>query len=135
MKWLTFELIKAQLRLDDEQARLERTLLELYGESAEATVLQLTRRTVDDLVEEYGEVPRPLIHASLLLVDLSYQHRTMVSVQSMSMVPYTFDLLVKPYMRLTTGDTGGDDILPDGTLMDADGLVLMGSDGAVLVGG
>ena len=135
MKWLTFELIKAQLRLDDEQAGLERTLLELYGESAEVTVLQLTRRTVDDLVEEYGEVPRPLIHASLLLVDLSYQHRTMVSVQSMSMVPYTFDLLVKPYMRLTTDDTGGDDILPDGTLMDTDGLVLMGSDGAVLVGG
>lgn len=135
MKWLTFELIKAQLRLDDEQAGLERTLLEFYGESAEATVLQLTRRTVDNLVEEYGEVPRPLIHASLLLVDLSYQHRTMVSVQSMSMVPYTFDLLVKPYMRLTTDDTGGDDILPAGTLMDADGLVLMGSDGAVLVGG
>lgn len=135
MKWLTFELIKAQLRLDDEQAGLERTLLEFYGESAEATVLQLTRRTVDNLVEEYGEVPRPLIHASLMLVDLSYQHRTMVSVQSMSMVPYTFDLLVKPYMRLTTDGTGGDDILPAGTLMDADGLVLMDSDGAVLIGG
>lgn len=132
MKWLNIEMIHQHLRLDTS---LEDTLLELYAESAEATVLQLTRRTVDDLVEEYGEVPRPLILASLMLVDLSYQHRTMASAQSMSMVPYTFDLLVKPYMRLTTDDTGGDDILPDGTLLDADRLVLTDSDGAVLIGG
>ena len=132
MKWLNIEMIHQHLRLDTS---LEDTLLELYAESAEATVLQLTRRTVDDLVEEYGEVPRPLILASLMLVDLSYQHRPMASAQSMSMVPYTFDLLVKPYMRLTTDDTGGDDILPDGTLLDADGLVLTDSDGAVLIGG
>ena len=35
MKYLTFEQIKAQLRLDDAQATEEHDLLELYGEAAE----------------------------------------------------------------------------------------------------
>jgi hypothetical protein len=48
----------------------------------------------------YGRIPAPLIHASLMLVDVSYQHRSPVSPQNMSIVPYTFDILVKPYMRL-----------------------------------
>ena len=35
MRYLTFEQIKAQLRLDDVQADMERDLLEMYGEAAE----------------------------------------------------------------------------------------------------
>jgi hypothetical protein len=36
-----------------------------------------------------------------MLVDVSYQYRSPVSAQNMSIVPYTFDLLVKPYVKLT----------------------------------
>ena len=36
-----------------------------------------------------------------MLVDLSYQQRSPVSPVSMYAVPYTFDLLIKPYMKLT----------------------------------
>ena len=102
MKYLTFEQIKQQLRLDDEQAQLEHDLLELYGESAENTVLNLLNRTITDVYEQHGCIPRPLVHATLMLVDNAYKERSPISPQSMSAVPYAFDLMLKPYMRLTT---------------------------------
>ena len=102
MKYLTFEQIKAQLRLDDEQAELEKDLLEDYGEAAEDTVLNICNRTLEDIFEQYGKVPAPLRRATLLLVDNSYKERSPISPQNMSSVPYAFDLLIKPYMRLTT---------------------------------
>jgi uncharacterized phage protein (predicted DNA packaging) len=102
MKFLTFDQIKAQLRLDDEQAQEEHELLEMYGEAAEDTVLNLCNRTITDIYEQYGMVPKALVQAALMLVAQSYQHREPSSPQNLSAVPYTYDLLLKPYMRLTT---------------------------------
>ena len=101
MKYLTFDQIKAQLRLDDEQAEMEQNLLEMYGESAEETVLNLLNRSMEDIMEQYGTVPKPLMHATLMLVDNAYKERSPISPQSMSAVPYAFDMMLKPYMRLT----------------------------------
>ena len=136
MKWLTFELIKAQLRLADEQAELERTLLELYGEAAEETILAMTNRTEASLrTVGGGNIPSRAVQASLLLVDLSYKERSPASPQNMSMVPYSFDLLLKPLMRLTVGDDGDDDgDIPAGALYDCDGVLLCDADGTVLCG-
>ena len=100
MKFLTFDQIKAQLRLDDEQAEEERDILELYGESAEDAVLSLVRRNMANLVETYGRIPKQIVQATLMLVAISYQHREPASQQNMYAVPYTFDLLIKSYMRL-----------------------------------
>ena len=100
MKFLTFDQIKAQLRLDDEQAEEERDILELYGESAEDAVLSLVRRNRANLVETYGRIPKQIVQATLMLVAISYQHREPASQQNMYAVPYTFDLLIKSYMRL-----------------------------------
>jgi uncharacterized phage protein (predicted DNA packaging) len=102
MKYLTFEQIKAQLRLDDQQAEDEHDLLELYGDAAEDMVLNTCNRTITDIFEQYGTVPKALVQAALMLVAQSYQHREPASPQNLSAVPYTFDLLLKPYMRLTT---------------------------------
>jgi hypothetical protein len=102
MKFLEFEQIKAQLRLDDEQAQEEHELLEMYGEAAEDTVLNLCNRTITDIYEQYGGVPKALVQAALMLVAQSYQHREPASPQNLYAVPYAFDLLLKPYMRLTT---------------------------------
>lgn len=99
MKWLTLAKIKAQLRIDSINTT-EDTLLESYGASAEEVVLNLCNRTYADIITAYGSVPEPLTHAALMLVDLSYQQRNPVSVQNMSVVPYTFDILIKPYMIL-----------------------------------
>ena len=101
MKYLTFERIKAQLRLDDEQAQQEHDLLCMYGESAEETVLNTLNTTMEDIIEQYGRVPKPIEHATLMLVDNAYKERSPISPQSMSTVPYTFDMMLKPYMRLT----------------------------------
>ena len=102
MKYITFDQIKDQLRLDDQQALDEHDLLELYGESAEDMVLNTLNRTITDIFEQYGTVPKALVQAGLMLVAQSYQHREPASPQNLYAVPYAFDLLLKPYMRLTT---------------------------------
>ena len=102
MKFLTFKEIKDQLRLDDEQAEKEKDLLEMYGETAEDVILELCYRSYEDVMETYGGVPRPLRQAATMLVDHFYQHRGVASSQSLAPIPYNFDLLVKPFQRLTT---------------------------------
>lgn len=102
MGFLTFDIIKAQLRLDDEQAAAEQELLEEYGKAAEDAVLNICNRTIEDLMEQYGSVPSPILHVARMLVDNAYKERSPISPQSMSTVPYAFDLMLKPYMRLTT---------------------------------
>ena len=105
MKFLTIDKIKQQLRLD---CTCEAELLEMYGNSAEATLAayigfvdENNVPSVDKMLEAYGgTMPAPLVHAALLLVDTSYQFRSPVSAQNMSVVPYTFDILVKPYVKL-----------------------------------
>jgi DNA mismatch repair protein MutS len=75
-------------------------ILELYGSSAEETLLTYIGRTYEDLVAEYTKVPDRIIHATLMLVDVSYQYRNPMSIHSMFIVPYTFDMLVKPFVKL-----------------------------------
>ena len=100
MKYLTHDQIKQPLRLDDQQAFDEHDLLELYGDSAEDTVLNILNRTMEDVIEQYGRIPAALRHATLMLVDNAYKERSPITPQNMSTVPYAFDLLVKPYMHL-----------------------------------
>lgn len=130
MKFLTFQEIKQQCRLDDEQAELEHDLLEMYGEAAEETVLDLIRRSLLDVIVTYNGIPKRLRQASLLLVAQSYQHREPSSSQNMSIVPYSFDLLVKPLMRLAGEDPKQDweDSLPQGAIVSSDGRVLVDRD-------
>ena len=101
MKWLTLDDIRQHTRLDYTD---EDPVLELYGTAAEETILSVLNRSYQDLLEHYGDIPAPIRKATLMLVDLSYAERSPASTQNMSAVPYTFDLLVKPYMRLTIGD-------------------------------
>ena len=103
MKWLTIEWIKAHSRIDFD---CEDDLLELYGESAEDTVLNVIARDYTDVIETYGEVPKPLFVASLMLVDVSYTQRSPISQQNMYAVPYAFDMMVKPYMKLASDSYG-----------------------------
>lgn len=97
MKWLTIEMIKAHSRIDFE---CEDDLLMLYADSAEQTVLNICGRSYEEIVEKWGGFPVPLIQASLMLVDNSYTQRSPASAQNLYSVPYTFDVLVKPYMKL-----------------------------------
>lgn len=85
-------------------------MLELYGDSAEETLAGLLNRgkTVEQMVasltEEYGQVPAQCYHAALMLTEQAYNHRGPTSPTNMSYVPYGFDLLIKPLMKLTLND-------------------------------
>ena len=97
MKYLTLETIKAHLRIDYD---IEDAMLTRYGESAEDTTLNYLNMTYEELIAKYTEVPAPVLHATLLLVDIAYQHHNPVTSNNMAIVPYTFDMLVKPYVIL-----------------------------------
>ena len=103
MKFLTLDYIKQHSRIDYD---CEDDLLGLYGDAAEGVLAQHLGRgktvdeMVDNLTEEFGEVPAAIMQAALMLVDTSYQYRSPVNNTSIYTVPYTFDLLVKPYMIL-----------------------------------
>jgi hypothetical protein len=100
MKFLKFDDIKAQLRLDDQQAEDERNIIELHAKAAEDAVLNVCHRTLTEVFETYGEIPAGLTYAALLLTDDAYNHRGTISPQAVYHLP-TFDLNVKPYVKLT----------------------------------
>ena len=103
MEYLTLEYIKQHSRIDFD---CEDDLLELYGNSAENAMAQVLNRGKDatemvaSLTEDFGKVPDPIMHATLELVDASYQHRSPADAQQMYYVLYGFDFKVKPYMKL-----------------------------------
>lgn len=99
MKYLTFEQIKHQLRLDDQQAELERSIITAHAEAAEDAVLNVCNRTITEVFETYGAIPSGLVVAALLLTDDMYNHRGTISPQAVYHLP-TFDINVKPYIKL-----------------------------------
>lgn len=127
---MTLEQIRKHLRIDDDMT-LEDDLLELYGESAEDAVLALLCRSYVNVLLTFGKIPKQVVQASLLLVDLSFKERSAVSSVHLSMVPYGFDLLIKPFMRLSGGHSG-DDEKPSGMLADCYGVYLVGGEGVLL---
>lgn len=113
MKFLTLEDIKAQCRIEPDFTD-EDKLLEKFGAAIENALLRSVNRTYDGLLEAFGEddgdggktVPSDFYVAALMLVKHLYEHRGPTEMVTQSMVPYTLDLLIKPFMRLTTGEEG-----------------------------
>ena len=97
MKFLTIDKIKQQLRLD---CTCEAELLEDYGNAAEEVVLEHIGLTYDELVAKYNGVPERVKQAAMMLVDHWYQYRSPVADRTMSVVPYTFEVLLKPLVKL-----------------------------------
>lgn len=98
MKFLEINYIKQHSRID---LNCEDALLELYGTSAENTLLNLIGRTVEELKDmNGGEMPAPIIHAALILIENSCLHRAPSEPTNLYAVPYGVDHLVKPYIKL-----------------------------------
>ena len=98
MKFLTLDYIRQHSRIDGS---CEAEILNLYGEAAEDTVLNYIGMTFDELKAKYNNaVPKAVVQAALMLVDTSYQYRSPITPGNVSLVPYTFDLLLKPYVKL-----------------------------------
>ena len=105
LKFLTLTDIKDQLRIESDFTLEDDKLLK-FGKAAEETTMNYLNRgdTTDEaiasLTEQYGEIPESVIEAALELVDHQYQYRGLVSPTSISTVPYNWDLMLKPYMKL-----------------------------------
>lgn len=114
MKYLTLDYIHQHSRIDFD---IDDQLLTLYADAAEDTVMSIIGRTYDDLLQNFGHdetvtdpktgatttvrrPPAPVIQATLMLVDHSYTQRSPASTQNLYTVPYTFDMLIRPYMQL-----------------------------------
>lgn len=98
MKFLTLDYIRQHSRIDGS---CEAEILNLYGEAAEDTVLNYIGMTFDELKAAHNnQVPKAVVQAALMLVDTSYQYRSPITPGNVSLVPYTFDLLLKPYVKL-----------------------------------
>lgn len=103
MDWLELNDIKDQLRIERDYHD-EDTILTRYGNSAEATILNLTGRTYEELkaMNPTGEnaIPADIWEATVMLVVSSYEHRSPSAQYQMYAVGYGFDMKIKPYMRL-----------------------------------
>ena len=98
MKWMDINYLKAHSRIDYD---CEDALLEQYGTAAEEFLLTYIRRTYDNLIDIYGEIPAQLFVAVQMLVENMYQNRSMITMTHMSSVDYTFDALVADFVRHT----------------------------------
>lgn len=103
MEFLTLDEIKQQCRVDFDY---DDALLTSYGETAEQVIVQYLGRgkTVEDMMEsltdEYGGMPAPVRQAALMLTAMWYQNQVPAKQGNMSIVPYTFDIMIKPYVIL-----------------------------------
>lgn len=97
MNWISLEQIKQNSRIDFSY---DDELVTRCGNAAEAVILKLTRRTYGNIEDIFGQNPSDLVQAALLLADVGYKHRSPVSDTNKSVIPYTFDYIIAPYMRL-----------------------------------
>lgn len=75
LKFLSEEAIKQQLHLDDDVMEAQSEAIEMMARSAEDKALNFIGRTMEDLYEEYGEVPAPIQMACLAEIASNYTVR------------------------------------------------------------
>ena len=102
LRVVTLEELKAQMREDFDG---EDDLIRLYGEAAENAVIKATRRTYEERVEmaeaENNDFPSMLKVAVLMLAAHLHRNREPVAAVAQNVVPYTIDLYIKPYVKLS----------------------------------
>lgn len=97
LRIITLEEAKQNSRIDtsDEDAILLRKC-----KTAEESILKVLNRTIEDLYEEYGTIPSPIVDACLAMTDHLFTHRGITSPLALHDIPYTIDFMVKPYIKL-----------------------------------
>lgn len=98
MKFLTLDAIHAHTRVSHDA---ENELLVRKATAAEDFILGYIDRTYDDLVDEYGEVPQPIVEAALMVTEDLYTHPSNSEAVSVNPTAIGFDFLIKKYMKLT----------------------------------
>jgi uncharacterized phage protein (predicted DNA packaging) len=97
MKYITLDEIKKFSRIEGSD---EDEVLEMMGNAAEEQVLRFLNRTYEDLLAQYGAVPVTVKSATLSIVDMQYQYRSLVSPTQLYFIPYSIDMKLLPYKAL-----------------------------------
>lgn len=114
LKYIPFELLKQHIRQDND---VEDAVIALYGRAAEQTIIGMTRRDEEELLRRgYEErtgciapgvlppgywLPDALKSAILLFAGHLEKNREAVSGIASHVLPYSIDVLVKPYRKLS----------------------------------
>lgn len=110
MELITLDELKDQLRIEhdyhDEDAHIT-----TCGNAAEAALLRACRRTVDDLLANFGTTdattgdtlpPPDFKMAVLMLGKHVYEHPGATDSVQQVPVPFSIDLMVKPFIKLAS---------------------------------
>lgn len=112
MKFITLNELKDQLRIEHDYTD-EDGLLTTIGNAAEAALLRACNRTADDLLASFGTTdptdpdsgdvlpPPDFVMACLMLGKHLYEHRGPDDSVQQVQVPYSIDLMVKSFIKLT----------------------------------
>jgi uncharacterized phage protein (predicted DNA packaging) len=110
MKFITLNELKDQLRIEHDYTD-EDTLLTTMGNASEAALLRACNRTAADLLATFGTTdpdsgdvlpPPDFAMACLMLGKHLYEHRGPDDTVQQVQVPFSIDLMVKPFIKLTT---------------------------------
>jgi hypothetical protein len=110
MKFITLNELKDQLLIEHDYTD-EDTLLTTIGNASEAALLRACNRTADDLLATFGTTdpdsgdvlpPPDFVLACLMLGKHLYEHRGPDDTVQQVQVPFSIDLMVKPFIKLTT---------------------------------
>lgn len=100
MSEISLELLKKHVNADDSDA--DDDILLQYLEAAEEHVVDMTRRSMDDLcvLGDGVDPPKRIVQAVLMLAASWYAQRESVAGVQMYEVPDSVEALVKPFRRL-----------------------------------
>lgn len=95
MRFLTLDLIKKRLRIDNDY---EDELLIEYGRSAEKEALDYMQRSLESLYDEFGEVPSDIKLACLSRIATSYKYHEDITDLNLSRLPYMWEAKLTKYI-------------------------------------
>ena len=96
MKFISLELAKSHLNLDPEFV-VDDKLIILYCNAAERSVAEYLDIDMDDVVDEDGNLPEPIVAGILLMLGNLYMVRESISATSFTEVPFVIKCLLEPY--------------------------------------
>lgn len=109
MSVVSLALFKKHVRADDFAEDDE--YLEYLIDTAEDVVIRATNCNPIELLDAgYGEFPKPLKHAIMMLAAHWYNQRESVSSVQMHQVPDALQALIKPYRKLVSNAGRTDEI-------------------------
>lgn len=96
--FLTLDTLKKHLNIDSDFTEDDEYIIQL-GNVAEAITEKHIDTSFEDIVNESGELPSPVLQAMLLMVGTLYANRESVGYSNVSKIPLAYEYLLSLYKR------------------------------------